>query len=324
MKSTIVLAALTSSAVAIPFAPALDAMFGTTFNNEARAIPPPDQMPPHRPIGTGSGLPFPFPTGSGALPPFPAPTGHHGRPHHGRPHGGRPGRPSKPLAIDYQLAPTAAPFFKNGKVEVKRQADPSALPSFSFLDPSDALPEPTQGPGEPPFPFPTGPPELPPFPTGTGVPELPPFPTGTGSPELPPFPTGGLPFPTAAPEAPTDSLPLPSDGAPELPPFPTGGAPDLPPFPTGGFPMPTGAPELPTDAPGLPPFPTGGFPMPTGGFPGLPTTLETLTRGPQPTGMPAFPGFPGQEDGDNESGRPGQGFWDWLEGLFGGRGESAA
>jgi hypothetical protein len=124
------------------------------------------------------------------------------------------------------------------------------------------------------------------IPTATDGPAYP-FPTETAN---LPFPTGGFPFPTGSPASP----------------FPTGGFPSV--FPTGAFPMPTEA-----------PFPTGGFPgLPGGtGMPSLPTTLQTLTRGPQPTAAPSFPGEDGgEEEGSGNGGL--QAWWDWLEGIFGG------
>ncbi|CAO2652811.1 Nn.00g022220.m01.CDS01 [Neocucurbitaria sp. VM-36] len=271
MKSAVILA-LTSSTLAVPFGNVMDAMFGT--HNEARQVPHPDQMPSFHPIGTGSGtgLPFPtaLPTATGA---FPTASGgfHHG--HHGH------GHKTKSLAIDYELAPTAIP--KIGKVAVeKRQAGGSgtSLPSFTLVNPSDAVPVPTS------------------TEDGSAVP----LPTSTDG--------SDLPFPTEDPESP---FPFPS-GTGGLP-FPTG---DLP-FPTGDLPFPTG--DL--------PFPTGGLPFPTGGFPGtgipsLPTTLETVTRGPQPTAVPELPGFPGDnEDGETGSGDM-QSWLDWLAGLFGGKSET--
>ncbi|RII05724.1 hypothetical protein CUC08_Gglean008939 [Alternaria sp. MG1] len=65
-------------------------------------------------------------------------------------------------------------------------------------------------------------------------------------------------------------------------------------------------------------MPTGGspFPFPGTGMPGLPTTMQTLTRGPQPTGMPELPGSENGEQGPGDD-APG-GFFDWLSSLFGG------
>lgn len=170
------------------------------------------------------------------------------------------------------------------------------------------------------IPFPTGGPGYPPIGTGTGLP----FPTGTfpgvplptesgGMNSLPwgQIPNPGIPVsrvlsidyslaPTVVPAVGDDG----SDqyiekrqafGTGIVPAFPSGTGPAFPtgtvppfPFPTGGFP--TGV-------------PSGGFP--TGGFPGLPTTLATLTRGPLPTatGVPEFP-----DDG------PEGGWWlEWID-----------
>ncbi|KAL1800856.1 hypothetical protein ACET3X_001198 [Alternaria dauci] len=186
------------------------------------------------------------------------------------------------------------------------------------------------------------PPELMPgfAPIGTGTASGIPFPTATGA-----FPTGLVqparhrvrnlaidyqlaPRQDAGPGAgagagtslPSFSLAEPTDGTPALPTETEGGFPGLPtgqpemPFPTGGFPSPPGDGPAPTDLPF--PMPTGGSPFPGTGMPGLPTTMQTLTRGPQPTGMPELPG---SENGEEESGgdAPG-GFFDWLSSLFGG------
>ena len=161
----------------------------------------------------------------------------------------------------------------------------SALPSFSLAEPTDgtpALPTETEG----------GFPGLP-----TGLP--------TGQPDAPfPFPTGG------------PDMPSPTGGFPKPP-----GGPDMP-FPTDGFPKPPGDGPSPSDIPfptDLPfPMPTGGspFPFPGTGMPGLPTTMQTLTRGPQPTGMPELPGSENGEQGPGDD-APG-GFFDWLSSLFGG------
>ncbi|KAJ4362952.1 hypothetical protein N0V83_010069 [Neocucurbitaria cava] len=246
MKSAVILA-LTSSTFAMPFGNAIDAMFGT-HNNEARQIPHPSEMPSRHPIGTGSGLPFPLPTdfptpSGGAFPsgafPTASGTGHN---HHHHGHGG--GSRTKSLAIDYQLAPTSIP--KIGKVEVGKRQD-SALPSFTLLDPSDAVPTATSAEGSSAVVLPTEEPSESSFPTATG-----------GQ----PFPTGDLPFPTGLP---TGDLPFPSGGFPSH----TGGFP----MPTGGFPFPTGG------------FP-GSLPGGTG-IPSIPTTLQTFTRGPRPTAEPS-------------------------------------
>ena len=309
MKTTSVILALSGTTLAVPFADVVDAMFGT---KEARHAPHPDDMPNFPsmpPMGSGSGMPgFPMPTASGAFP-FPMPTG--GMPPFPKMPGGPPQH--KRLAIDYQLAPAAG----------KRQDYGASLPSFSLANPTDG--------GAPTEPTSTEAGSYPGLPTGQ--PEAP-FPTG-GQPDLP-FPTGGFPMPSGAPELPTGGLPMPS-GEPELP--------------TGAYPMPSGEPELPTGGlpsgpppfPGMPsggapnmPFPTGGFPMPTGGspypglpdglpgtgMPGLPTTMATLTRGPQPTAVPEMPGYGGEQgsgSGDSEQGSgSGGGFFDWISGLFGG------
>ncbi|KAF1946875.1 hypothetical protein EJ02DRAFT_198991 [Clathrospora elynae] len=307
MKSAVVLA-LASSTFAVPLGGVIDTEFGA--NVEARHHP---HHPHHGggfpPMGTGpaAGLPFPMPTGF-PMPPngFPVPTGGFPRPPGGFPPFGL-GYKSKSLAIDYQLAPTAVPKMDMVNVHKhKRQGASTPLPSFTFLDPSDALPQPTEEPISGLPSFPTGAP----FPTGefpTGFPESP---SPTEEPAIPGLPTGGFPsFPTGAPGSP---FPVPSK------------QPGLPfPMPTGGFPgFPTGAPELPfpTNAPPFP-MPTGAFPgfpggAPGTGFPGLPTTLETLTRGPRPT---AAPGFPGQNDGELGAAPGfGQAFWDKLSELFGG------
>ena len=118
--------------------------------------------------------------------------------------------------------------------------------------------------------------------------ELPGLPSGTGAPELP---TG---TPTGFPGLPTD-LPTPPAGGPTAP----------IPFPTGDIPSPTDA-----------PFPTA--PAGTGapGFPGLPTTFGTVTRGPRPTTAPEAPGQ--EEDGETENGNA---WLDWINDLLtGGRG----
>ena len=295
MRSAIILA-LTSSTLAgtsshnpfavdqltsiVPFGNVIDAMFGTS--NEARQVPPPGQMPSFHPIGTGSGTGFPFATATGAFPT--ASGGLHTRPHG---HGSRPGHhhKSKTLAVDYQLAPTVVP--KIGKVEQRQVGNGTSLPSFTLLDPSDGVPQPTT----------TDAAEIP---SSTEGPESS-FPTSTDD--------SAFPIPTATDEP---SSPLPTED-PESP-FPTG----QPAFPTAtgqpGFPFPTGGFSM----------PTGGFPLPTGGFPGtgipsLPTTLETVTRGPRPTAQPDAPDstLPGEEDGETGEGDL-QSWLDWLESLFGG------
>lgn len=125
--------------------------------------------------------------------------------------------------------------------------------------------------------------ELPGFPSGTRVPGLP-----TGAPELP------TDAPTGLPGLPTD-YPTPPVGGPTAP----------IPFPTGEVPHPTDAP--------LPTAPAG---TDAPGFPGLPTTFGTVTRGPRPTAAPEAPGQ--QEDGELENGNP---WLDWINDLLtGGRG----
>lgn len=110
-------------------------------------------------------------------------------------------------------------------------------------------------------------------------------------------------LPTALPDLPSGT------GAPELPtdfPTPPAGGPTAPiPFPTGEVPFPTNA-----------PFPTA--PAGTGapGFPGLPTTFGTVTRGPRPTSAPEAPGL--EEDREMENGNA---WLDWINDLLtGGRG----
>jgi hypothetical protein len=128
----------------------------------------PNGSPDSIPNVPGAGAPQPtggFPGGSqpgGGFPGFPGGN---------QPGGGRPSRPSKSIAMDYQLAPTAAPEVNYGYD--KRQG---GLPGFSLLDPnapaapSDAPTLPSGAPS-----LPSGAPELP-----SGAPELP-----SGAPELP-------------------------------------------------------------------------------------------------------------------------------------------
>ncbi|KAF1832538.1 hypothetical protein BDW02DRAFT_581130 [Decorospora gaudefroyi] len=167
-----------------------------------------------------------------------------------------------------------------GVVTKRQEGSTISLPSFTLADPSNTV-------GVPTVPTSTVDPELPVVTPTSGLP----LPTNTGEPL--PTGTGGLAFPTGQP-----GLPFPSGI------FPIGSVSQ---FPTGGSPMPTGA-----------PFPTGGFPIPSGGVPSftgipIPTTMQTKTRGPQPTAAPLFPD---QDGGD--LGSELQGWLDWLEGLFGG------
>lgn len=114
-------------------------------------------------------------------------------------------------------------------------------------------------------------------------------------------------------ELPTDSPGLPtSTGAPEVP---TSVPTDIPSPPTGSVTAPTGGPTAPFPAPtGEAPFPTGS-PFPTApagtGYPGLPTTLETLTRGPKPT---AAPDAPQPEDGEEMEN--GNAWLSWISDLL--------
>ena len=124
-------------------------------------------------------------------------------------------------------------------------------------------------------------------------PNNPPTPTDPAT-ELPtelPSELPGLPTDTAVPELPTD-IPTDLPGPPtDLPTPPAGG-------PTAPFPVPTGEVPFPTSAP----FPTA----PAGtGAPNLPSTFDTVTRGPKPT---AAPEKPAQDDGEE----PQNGNW-WLE-----------
>jgi hypothetical protein len=186
----------------------------------------------------------------------------------------------KALAMNYQIAPTAVP-------EVKRQD--SALPDFSLLDSA--------------MPLPTGTPLVWPFPGGDDESAYP-LPTETAG--LPSFPTGGF---SASPSGADDESSLP---------FPTG-QPGIP-FPSGVIPIPSSGGEndlpfpLPTEAPDAP-FP---FPVPNGdtGMPGLPTTMQTMTRGPQPTGAPSYPGQDGGAGGNQQGIRVLQALINWLEGLL--------
>jgi hypothetical protein len=115
-------------------------------------------------------------------------------------------------------------------------------------------------------------------------------------------------LPTELPGLPTE---LPSGIPTELPGLPTG----FPTPPAGGptapFPFPTGDSPFPTDAP----FPT--VPAGTGepGFPGLPTTFGTVTRGPRPTAAPE------QGQGEEEETENGNGWLEWINDLLtGGKG----
>ncbi|KAJ4987900.1 hypothetical protein SVAN01_06630 [Stagonosporopsis vannaccii] len=275
MKSTLIFA-LAGSAVAAPsFSDFLDALFGGDKQHER---PQPSDFPDFPPIGTGSGVPFPFPTATGV--PFPTGTsGVQPFPYSGS--DSQEKRNIKALHIDYQLAPTAASTVKRRELKY-RQLGSSALPSFSLLDPNDT-PTATEPATQLPTELPT---ELPGLPTDTAAPELPT--------ELP-----GLPTETAVPELPTD-LPTPPAGGPTAP-FPA---------PTGEAPLPTGEVPFPTDVP----FPTA--PAGTGapGFPGLPTTFGTVTRGPKPT---AVPEEPGQED-DGEETQNGNWWLEFIGNLLGG------
>ncbi|KAF1843377.1 uncharacterized protein K460DRAFT_144237 [Cucurbitaria berberidis CBS 394.84] len=309
MRSAIILA-LTSSTLAMPFGNVIDTIFGTSY--EARHVPAPDQIPAFHAIGTVSGTGFIFPTATGASPTG-RPHGTGSRPGHGHKTKTKTKSKTKSLAIDYELAPTAVPNIG----DVKRQAGSgSSLPSFTLLDPSDAVPgvpkptgtkssarpRPTKGPGSR-------------VPSSTAKSSLPSPTEAPGSPTPTEDPESSIPFPTPTDEP---SLPSPTDDPEspfptEEPPFPTAtGQPEFP-FPTGDFPIPTG---------GFP-IPTGGFPFPTGGFPGSripgrPTTLKTLTRGPRPTAVPEQTGLPGgDEDGETGTGDA-QGFLEWLQGMFGG------
>lgn len=201
------------------------ALFG---GDKGHSSPQPSNIPNFPPIGTGSGVPFPFPTATGA----PFPTGTSGIQPISQ--SSKAKRNIKVLHIDYQLAPTAAPVVKRRELKY-RQLGGSALPPFSLLNPNDTPPA-TE-------------------------------------------PVTGLPteLPTELPGAPTD-FPTPPAGGPTAP-APTGEIP----FPTGEAPFPTGA-----------PFPTA--PAGTGapGLPGLPTTFDTITRGPKPTAAPEQPGQDGE------------------------------
>ncbi|KAJ4330628.1 hypothetical protein N0V95_010022, partial [Ascochyta clinopodiicola] len=134
MKSALILS-LAGSAVAAPsFGSFIDALFGGSDNN----APNPSNLPNFPPIGTGSGIPFPFPTASGA----PFPTGSDGALPFPIPGSDSHVKPTKSLHIDYQLAPTVAPAIKKRNLKY-RQLGSSALPSFSLFDPS-AVPTATE------------------------------------------------------------------------------------------------------------------------------------------------------------------------------------
>ncbi|KZM27823.1 uncharacterized protein EKO05_0011004 [Ascochyta rabiei] len=124
--------------------------------------------------------------------------------------------------------------------------------------------------------------------TPTGLPtDLPGLPSGTEPPSLP------TDAPTDLPGPPTDLPGPPTD----YPTPPAGG-------PTASFPFPTGGAPFPTNAP----FPTA----PAGtGYPGLPTTLETLTRGARPT---SAPDAPSQED--SQEPQNGNAWLDWVSDLL--------
>ncbi|KAF9694188.1 hypothetical protein EKO04_007927 [Ascochyta lentis] len=280
MKSALILS-LAGSAVAAPsFGSFFDALFGGSDNNNN--APKPSNLPNFPPIGTGSGVPFPFPTASGA----PFPTGSSGA----YPGSDRHVKPrAKALHVDYRLAPTVNDDASKRDLKY-RQLGGDALPSFSLLDPNNTptATEPATGlPTEAPTDFPG-------LPSGTGILS---FPTGAPT-DLPGLPSGtGIPsFPTGAP---TDLPGLPSG----FPTPPAGG-------PTAPFPFPSGDAPFPTDAP-LPTAPAGT------GFPGLPTTLETLTRGPQPTSAPDAP----SQDDDNKP-QNGNAWLEWISNLLTGGKES--
>lgn len=112
-------------------------------------------------------------------------------------------------------------------------------------------------------------------------------------PNNPPIPTD------PATELPTD-LPTDLPGPPTDLPTPPAGGPTAPfPEPTGEVPFPTGA-----------PFPTA----PAGtGAPDLPSTFDTVTRGPKPT---AAPEKPPQDDGEEP--QNGNWLWEFISRLLGG------
>ncbi|KAF2623678.1 hypothetical protein BU25DRAFT_451162 [Macroventuria anomochaeta] len=237
MKSALVFA-LVGSAVAAPsFGDFLEALFGGNDNDNR---PHSSDFPNFPPIGTGSGLPFPFPTATGA--PFPTGTSDVlPFPYPGSDNQAK--RQAKALHIDYQLAPTATPVIKRRELKYRQLGD-SALPSFSLLDPNDT-PTATESATVLPTELPT---ELPGLPTGTGVPELP-----SGIPtNLPGLPTG---FPTPPAGGPTALPPIPTGEAPSLT-APAGtGAPGSPSLPTTfgtvtRGPRPTAAPESPEGSEG--------------------------------------------------------------------------
>jgi hypothetical protein len=138
---------------------------------------------------------------------------------------------------------------------------------------------------------------------------------GTGSPALPSFslldpndtPTATAPATTTSEEAglPTE---LPTGFPTDFPSPPTG-------YPTAPFPFPTGNSPLPTDAP-EPPFPFPTAPAGTGA-PDLPSTLETVTRGPRPTAAPES-GLGGEEEGEHENGNA---WLEWISQLLTGGGK---
>ena len=197
MRSTILVLALSGSALAVPFADTFNSIFGRAERSDKMHYPHKPHHGGHHhhhhPIPTGTGYPIPsggFPTGGFPFPSGPLPTASGGMNALPFPTPGL-GLPvvSKTLSIDYKIAPTiVAPekrqAFGTGIVPIMPPADPTGT---GFPHPTGGFPHPTGG-----FPYPTGAPTGV-FPTG-GFPGIPttlatftraPLPTFTGVPDVP-------------------------------------------------------------------------------------------------------------------------------------------
>lgn len=211
MRSTILVLALSGSALAGPFSDTFNSIFGRAESSDKMFRPhKPHHGGHHHPFPTGTGYPipsggfptggFPFPTGTKPGGPFPTESGGMNALPFPNPGLGLP-VVSKKLSIQYELAPTSVvaqekrQAFGTGIVPVMPPVQPTQTgdfphPTGGFPHPTGGFPHPTGG-----FPHPTGgfPHPTGGFPTG-GFPGIPttlatftraPLPTGTDVPEFP-------------------------------------------------------------------------------------------------------------------------------------------
>jgi hypothetical protein len=186
MRSTIILVALSGSALAMPFGDTFNSIFARAERSDKMYRPHNHEHIHHHPIPTGTGYPIPtggFPTGTSPSGPIPTESGGMNALPFPNPGLGLP-VVSKGLSIDYKMAPTSVAPME------KRVAIPTGA---GFPHPKFGFPQSTGGPlptgGFPTGGYPTGG-----FPTGG-------FPTGIPT-TLATFTKGPLPTGTAAPEFP--------------------------------------------------------------------------------------------------------------------------